>query len=66
MFKDYDVVIAKRKLAENILPGTRGTILLTLDKSLKVFEIEFVDDFGESIGSLSVHEEDICRDDKCC
>lgn len=56
MFKEYDVVIAKLDF-ENVLKGTKGTILILLDD--KNYIVEFMDTEGNSLNVLTVNEKDI-------
>lgn len=52
MFKEYDIVIADKKLSEQIVEGCMGAILLCFDNDS--YEVEFVDGCGEIIEVLTV------------
>lgn len=60
MFKEYDVVLAKREI-ENVPKSTKGTVLVVYDG--QHFEVEFVDENGETINVLTVGFDDIEKDD---
>ncbi len=60
MFVEYDVVILIRYEDGVPIPvGTRGTILIDHNAHPAAYEIEFVDEAGESMGSFSVEGENI-------
>jgi hypothetical protein len=60
-FEDYDVVRAKKDLTRDVLRGTEGTVLIIHQATPPVYEIEFMDEEGNSIGLLTVIEQDIER-----
>ena len=60
MFDEYDVVILVHpEEGVPIAVGTRGTILIDHNAEPTAYEIEFVDEAGESLGSFSVKGESI-------
>lgn len=54
MHNEYDIILANRNLSKIV---TKGTILLILNKKPNVYEVEFVDEYGNFIEILSVNEE---------
>jgi len=65
MLHEYDVVILKQLTPEVPLPqGTRGTILIVYSDNPETYEVEFVDDGGESLGTYTVQgiDLDLVRD----
>ncbi len=57
--KVYDVVILKKDLPEkNLKKGIRGTIVMIYDepKMTKGYEVEFVDDIGDTIHVMTIQE----------
>jgi hypothetical protein len=58
MFEEYDVVKSKRQIDE-IPEGTLGTIVMVYGK--KEYEVEFVDDDGESLAVVTLSQEDIVK-----
>ncbi|MBN2878403.1 MAG: DUF4926 domain-containing protein [Clostridia bacterium] len=61
MFKEYDVIHAKRRISKNVKRGTVGTILLILSNENKVYEVEFLDKAGNTLDVLSVTSKDIAK-----
>lgn len=59
MFKEYDVVVAKCALSETVKSKARGTILLILHTNPNVYEIEFMDQNGNTLDILTVNEVDL-------
>jgi len=57
MFKEYDVVIAKSNF-DNVLKGTSGTILIIYSDQ-RHYEVEFVDNEGNTLNILTVNENEI-------
>ena len=57
MFNEYDVVVADKKLSDQVTVGCVGAILLCFDNG--DYEVEFIDDHGESIETLTVPEHDL-------
>ena len=63
MYKLYNMVKAKRKISNEVAKGTLGTILIIHDESFpKAYEVEFVNSDMESLGVLTVNEDDIILD----
>ena len=60
MLKEYAVVRLKK--AEPTIPipsGAKGAVLLVYDSSPPVYEVEFVDDAGKSLGTYTVEEKNL-------
>jgi len=57
MFKEYDVIIAKKAI-DNVPKGSKGAVLIVYEGGLH-YEIEFVDTDGNSINILTVSALDI-------
>lgn len=56
MFKEFDVIKAKRKLSPFVEHGTLGAIVFIHGDH---YEVEFVDEQGESLELLTVNKDDI-------
>ncbi len=54
MLKEYDVVRLMRDLDDNLRAGSVGTILIVYPSDPPEYEVEFVDDDGDSIGVRTV------------
>jgi hypothetical protein len=60
MINEYDVVKLVRSVdGVPIAIGTRGTVLIVYNGPPAGFEVEFVDENGESLGAYTVKEDDI-------
>jgi hypothetical protein len=59
MLKEYDVVRAKRDLNPLILRGTKGAVMLILHENPNKYEVEFVDENGETLELLTVGDDDL-------
>jgi len=59
MYKLYDTVKSKRNLSNDISQGTMGTILMVYEES--IYEVEFINNRKETIGTLTVEEKDLIR-----
>ncbi|MDF2513940.1 MAG: hypothetical protein K0S04_3806 [Herbinix sp.] len=59
MFKEYDVVFAVRDLTKIVLKGLKGVILMVYDSTSPYYEVEFIDEDGNTIEILTVSERDI-------
>jgi len=57
MFNEYDVVLAKVKLSDSVPAGCKGAILMCFDQDN--YEVEFVDDAGESLEVMTVAGENL-------
>jgi hypothetical protein len=58
-FFEYDVVRSIRSLGENVPSGTSGAVLMVFVSLHSQYEVEFVDNAGESLAVLTVKEEDL-------
>lgn len=62
MFNEYDVVKLKKDLPSHNLPaGITGAVLLIYPQPPlpPAYEVEFVDDQGETLAIVAVQEEDL-------
>jgi len=59
MYNEYDVVKAKRRLSEKVFKGCKGAILMVFESSPTAYEVEFVDNKGNSLEVMTVSEKDI-------
>lgn len=59
MLKEYDVVRAKNDLNPLISRGTKGAVMLILHENPNKYEVEFVDENGETLELLTVGDDDL-------
>ena len=59
LFKEYDAVRANKRLNINISKGEEGTILMVFEGEDKEYEVEFVDEEGNTLDILTVRETDL-------
>jgi hypothetical protein len=59
MLKEYDVVIASCDLSQVVKRGTRGAIMLIVHREPNKYEVEFVDENGDTLELLTVDELDL-------
>ena len=59
MFKEYDVIKARRNLTETVTQGCRGTILMIFESPSIAYEVEFVNEKGQTLELLTVKQTDI-------
>lgn len=59
MLKEYDVVLAKRNLSKMVSCGTKGALMLILHNNPNKYEVEFVDENGDTLELLTVDEDDL-------
>ena len=66
MFSEYDVVRLRcaSHAAPSIPGGTSGTILLIHPATPPAYEVEFVDEAGESLGWFTMQESDLELEEK--
>ena len=57
VFEEFDVVQLVDDLAEGLPNGTKGVVQLVLGQSHDCYEVEFVDQFNNTIGIASVDGE---------
>lgn len=51
MFKEYETFRLSKRLSDNSVPvGTRGVVLMILDKNKPKYEVEFPDEAGGNLG----------------
>ena len=62
MLSEYDVVLAKRNLSQLVHLGCKGAILICHGND--TYEVEFVDDDGDSLEVLTVSGVDLSAVDK--
>lgn len=59
MLKEYDVIEAKRDLSQYVKLGTKGVIMLIIHKNPNKYEVEFVNNDGDTLELLTVDELDL-------
>ncbi len=59
MFNEYDIVKAKENLSEKVYKGCKGAILIVFEGIPMEYEVEFVDNEGDSLEVMTVKEYDI-------
>jgi|GEM_PF-7079755 len=50
MFKEFDTIKAKHSISKVILKGTVGTIFMVYKVPTLDYEVDFIDDLGNSLG----------------
>ena len=56
---EFDVVKAKKDLSKLVLKGCIGTIVMVYDKPRLAYEVEFIDNKGDTVEILTVEKEDV-------
>ncbi|MFB5171593.1 DUF4926 domain-containing protein [Erwinia amylovora] len=59
MIKEYDVVRAKKDLSEAVLKGCKGAVVMLHEEPTLGYEVEFINDVGETLDVLTVYPDDI-------
>lgn len=59
MIKEYDVVKAKKDLSDIVLKGCRGAVVMIYQQPTLGYEVEFVDNEGDTLDVLTVYPDDI-------
>lgn len=59
MYKEYEVVEARKDLSEDVKAGAKGTIVMVYTDPNLAYEVEFMDENGTTLGLFTVMEEDI-------
>lgn len=59
MFNEYDVVKSNKELSAKVPKGTLGAILIVYEANPPAYEVEFVDEAGNSLDVLTVLGADI-------
>lgn len=59
MLKEYTVVKALKQLSDKVEKGNIGTILIVYNNPSNAYEVEFVDNEGNHLETLTVNESDI-------
>lgn len=60
MYEEYDVIrLGPRAHSIPLPPGTKGTVLLVFQDTPMAYEVEFIDEDGESLGTYTVRENDL-------
>lgn len=59
MYNEYDVVRAIRNININVPKGSKGVVLIIYPSTPVQYEVEFVDEEGNSIDVITVQEMDI-------
>jgi len=61
MIKENDVIIAKRDLSEDVSKGCKGAVVMVYQDPTLAYEIEFVNDTGDTLDVITVYPGDIER-----
>lgn len=56
MLKEYDVIESKRDLSQSVKLWTKGVIMLIVHKVPNKYEVEFVNNDGDTLELLTVDE----------
>ncbi|MBF7995941.1 DUF4926 domain-containing protein [Rahnella laticis] len=59
MIKQYDVVRAKKDLSDKVLQGCMGAVVLIYEFPTLGYEVEFIDNEGDTLDILTVSPCDI-------
>jgi len=59
MFNEYDVVLASHDINDKVHKGSKGTILIVYDSNPNQYEVEFIDNQGNTLDILTVKQNDI-------
>ena len=59
MINEYDIVIALKPLGDKIKKGDEGTVLMVYPSKPVEYEVEFLDNEGETLDILTVKAKDI-------
>ncbi|MDR2487588.1 MAG: DUF4926 domain-containing protein [Clostridiales Family XIII bacterium] len=61
MLDEYAIVKAERDLSDKVLKGCQGTVVLVHTSPKLGYEVEFVDDEGDTLAVLTVYPADIAQ-----
>ncbi|EYE87120.1 hypothetical protein Q428_15215 [Fervidicella metallireducens AeB] len=59
MYEEYDVVRAIRDINDKVPKGSKGAVLIIHTSTPPQYEVEFIDEEGNTLDVLAVHERDI-------
>ena len=59
MIEEYDVVRATKNLSEKVLKGCKGAVVMLYEEPTLGYEVEFINDAGETLDVLTVYPNDI-------
>lgn len=59
MIMEYDVIRAKEQLTDKVYKGCKGAVLMVFEGDTIAYEVEFVDEEGESLEVITVRDKDI-------
>ena len=59
MINEYDIVRAKSALSKLVLAGTKGAVVMVYEEPTLAYEVEFVDEQGNTLDILTVYPKDI-------
>lgn len=59
MIEEYSVVRAKRDLSDAVHQGCRGAVLMIYHEPTLGYEIEFIDNDGNTLDVLTTYPDDI-------
>ena len=58
-FEELDTVVYRGIQRERLLPGMRGAIVLVHDPVKRVYEVEFFDEVGKELPTVTVSGDDL-------
>ena len=56
---ELDIVKAKRNLSKSVSKGCMGTIVMVYDNPRLAYEVEFINDEGDTVDLITVEPEDL-------
>jgi hypothetical protein len=59
LLNEYDVIKAKERLTDKVYKGCKGAVLMVFEGESIAYEVEFIDEDGESLEVITVRDEDI-------
>jgi len=59
MIEEYDVVRAKKNLSDTVPKGCNGAVVMVYQEPTLGYEVEFVDNEGNTLDVLTVYPDDI-------
>ncbi|GKX58674.1 DUF4926 domain-containing protein [Leminorella grimontii] len=57
--QEYDVVKAKKDLSEAVQKGCIGAVVMVYQNPTLGYEVEFINDFGDTLDVITVDPDDI-------
>lgn len=59
MIKEYNVVKATKNLSVNVSKGCKGAVVMLYEEPTLGYEVEFINDSGDTLEVLTVYPDDI-------